>query len=104
MSSRNPSGRILVAISCTFCLVALLLPGLAHAFCVEPDASLPPCLDQVEEKEFKSEQEYNSCREQVDHYVQTMERWSRCVQQEAILRSNEAIERFNCKVRGEHCP
>lgn len=92
----------------TIVLAALLLfLGLserAWAWCLQPDDTPPPCIDQTEKKEFKSEEDYDACRSDVERYVKRMQDWSRCVREESLTRSNEVIEKFNCKVRGEFCP
>ncbi len=85
-------------------LLLLGLCGQAGAWCLQPDDTPPHCIDQSEKKEFKSEEDYDACRAEVERYVKRMQDWSRCVREESLTRSNEVIEKFNCKVRGEFCP
>lgn len=85
----------------------LLLVALcrgAGAWCLQPDDTPPVCTDQSENREFTSEDEYNACRAEVERYVKRMQDWASCVRDESLTRSNEVIEKFNCKVRGEFCP
>lgn len=88
----------------TLFFFVLALPAAGWTWCLQPSENPPRCTDQVEDRQFKSEEEYAACREDVERYVKRMREWAACVHQESVMRSNEAIEKFNCKVRGEYCP
>lgn len=85
-------------------LFSLVLPVSCGAWCLQPSENPPRCTDQVENRQFQSDEEYAACRADVERYVKRMREWAACVHQESVMRSNEAIEKFNCKVRGEYCP
>jgi hypothetical protein len=81
-------------------------PGPASAstildflFWTEPQE--PYCIDSY--GTFEDEWAFNSCRREVDSYVDEINRYVDCLnreQDEAIRKANEVIERFNCKANG----
>lgn len=98
-------------------LMAFALPTAAVAYCSEP-GSEPFCLD--DDESFRSEDGFESCRWEVENFVEEVSDFAECQQaeQEAKLReiedlrqqideieqekteqidrANEVVERFNC--------
>lgn len=91
-----------------FLLVSLiaLLPVSAEAmgFCSEP--TKPYCVDQY--GTFEDEWSFERCKSDVSTYVQQVRDYADCLEQErqdAIQAAQKAIERFNCKAKGDtFCP
>ncbi|MCF1708729.1 hypothetical protein L0V05_07870 [Tabrizicola sp. J26] len=100
------------------CVVAFTLPTAAVANCSEP-GSEPFCLD--DDDSFRSEDEFESCRWEVENFVEEVTDFAECQQEEQeaklseienlrqqideieqekteqIERANEVVERFNCR-------
>lgn len=68
----------------------------ANAMCFEP--SEPFCLGYGS---FDGKYKFNSCRDSVEDYLEDLDEYTLCVINESKEKAEEAIEKFNCKARGE---
>lgn len=79
-------------------------PTNAAMFCSEP--SEPYCLDTLSNSD--DEWAFNSCRSEVESFVDDTNRYTQCLadeRNEAVKKANDAVERFNCKARRQgFCP
>jgi len=95
-----------------FCVLFLLAtagavaPQMAAAimFCSEP--SKPYCLDAY--GTFDDQWSFDQCRDEVQSFVDSVNRYVDCLgdeQREKTNDANEAVERFNCRASGnDFCP
>ncbi len=85
-------------------LTAALLAAssvVAQLPCREPPDTPPRCTDQSFGRTFfENEWRARSCRNEVRRYLDDLERWVRCVRDDANRRMDAAVEQFNCKAEG----
>lgn len=75
--------------------------AVAQLPCREPSEAPPRCTDQSFGRTiFESDWQAQSCREDVRRYLDDVERWVRCVRDDAQRRMDAAVEQFNCKAEG----
>ena len=79
----------------------LALPCQASAFCFEP--SEPYCANSY--GPFDSRYEFDSCKREVESYLDDLRDYAICVAREVQEKQNEAIENFNrraCDTRNSY--
>lgn len=87
-------------VACAAMLMASAVPAFSSVtWCSEP--STPWCLDQQFYDEFAADK----CRSDVEFFIRETEDYVKCLNkgaEEAVEKSNEAVDRFNCKVRQQY--
>ena len=71
-------------------------PAFAY-YCHEP--SEPYCLNGI--TDFSDDWSFRSCRNDVERYETDMADYVECHRKAALEKTNNVIEKFNCKARGD---
>lgn len=77
-------------------VVAGLLPTSVFALCFEPSA--PYCASSY--GPFDSEWEFDSCRRDMDTYLDELQEHVQCVQDDAMDQYQDAVDSFNRRAGG----
>ena len=77
-------------------LLVLLFPSGGAAFCFEP--SEPFCIRGF--SEFSSQTEYDSCKRDLEFYLDELSDYARCLARDIEDKQEKAIDEFNRRVTG----
>ena len=72
-------------------IALLILPCDAYAYCFEPSA--PYCADRY--GPFDSRYEFESCKREVESYLDELQDYARCIVNEVQEKQESAIDNFN---------
>ena len=93
--------RLLVKCSCLIAFAMFgAVPAFATMFCSEP--SEPYCVDG--NGYFDDESQFNSCKSEVEDYLSDVKTYTQCLTDEsndAVRKSNDIVEKFNCRAAGK---
>lgn len=73
--------------------------NLIHAYssCLEP--SEPYCVSS--KYTYENESRFNSCKWEVERYLQELERYAICVANESKEKMQDTVDKFNCYASGK---
>ncbi|WP_417428976.1 hypothetical protein [Kiloniella sp.] len=78
----------------------VLWSGPVLAECQKPSYDPPKCTKQYIEIQFLDAKDFEKCKREVTYFLESLDIWSKCIENEARLKGDEAIKLFNCKVNG----